>query len=140
MDGISLRITEPSTRALQYGFAAQAGMSTMAYLRQVRLQRADADLRAADGSDRGVARIASRWGVHQLRPVRRRLPGALRARAVRDAAPGRLSPRTGARAPSRRERTLREMASTGSFATANRWTGRRRPTSCSPSLPLARVS
>jgi transcriptional regulator GlxA family with amidase domain len=34
----------------------------MAYLRQVRLQRADADLRAADGSDRGVASIASRWG------------------------------------------------------------------------------
>jgi AraC-like DNA-binding protein len=51
-----------STRALQYGFAAQAGMSPMAYLRQVRLQRADADLRAADGSDRGVASIASRWG------------------------------------------------------------------------------
>ena len=51
-----------STRALQYGFAAQTGMSPMAYLRQVRLQRADADLRAADGTDRGVAGVASRWG------------------------------------------------------------------------------
>lgn len=50
-----------STRALQYGFAAQTGTSPMAYLRRVRLQRADADLRAADGAD-GVARIASRWG------------------------------------------------------------------------------
>ena len=55
-----------STRALQYGFAAQAGRSPMAYLRQVRLQRADADLRAAAGTPlaagRGVASIASRWG------------------------------------------------------------------------------
>ena len=51
-----------STRALQYGFAAQTGVSPMAYLRQVRLQRADADLRAADGTERGVASIASRWG------------------------------------------------------------------------------
>ena len=38
----------------------------MAYLRQVRLQRADADLRAAAdaavGAGRGVAAIASRWG------------------------------------------------------------------------------
>jgi hypothetical protein len=32
-----------STRALQYGFAAQLSTSPMAYLRQVRLQRADAD-------------------------------------------------------------------------------------------------
>ena len=51
-----------STRALQYGFAAQLGTSPMTYLRQVRLQRADADLRAADSADRGVAAIASRWG------------------------------------------------------------------------------
>jgi AraC-like DNA-binding protein len=55
-----------STRALQYGFAAQAGRSPMAYLRQVRLQRADADLRAAAGpplaAGPGVASIASRWG------------------------------------------------------------------------------
>jgi AraC-like DNA-binding protein len=55
-----------STRALQYGFAAQAGRSPMAYLRQVRLQRADADLRAAAGAPLaagpGVASIASRWG------------------------------------------------------------------------------
>jgi AraC-like DNA-binding protein len=34
----------------------------MAYLRRVRLQRADADLRAADAADGGVAGIASRWG------------------------------------------------------------------------------
>jgi AraC-like DNA-binding protein len=51
-----------STRALQYGFATRTGLSPMAYLRQVRLQRADADLRAADAADRGVAGIASRWG------------------------------------------------------------------------------
>jgi transcriptional regulator GlxA family with amidase domain len=59
-----------STRALQYGFAAQVGQSPMTYLRQVRLQRADADLRsaadtgvgAAAGAGRGVAAIASRWG------------------------------------------------------------------------------
>jgi AraC-like DNA-binding protein len=59
-----------STRALQYGFAAQAGCSPMAYLRQVRLQRADADLRAAAGpplaAGRGVASIASRWGFTNL--------------------------------------------------------------------------
>ena len=55
-----------STRALQYGFAAQVGQPPMAYLRQVRLQRADADLRAvagaAAGAGHGVAAIASRWG------------------------------------------------------------------------------
>jgi len=50
-----------STRALQYGFVAQTGASPMTYLRQVRLQRADADLRAADGTQ-SVARIAARWG------------------------------------------------------------------------------
>jgi AraC-like DNA-binding protein len=50
-----------STRALQYGFAAHTGISPMAYLRQVRLQRADADLRAAR-SEESVASIASRWG------------------------------------------------------------------------------
>jgi AraC-like DNA-binding protein len=55
-----------STRALQYGFAARTGQSPMAYLRQVRLQRADADLRteaaAGTGAGQGVAHIASRWG------------------------------------------------------------------------------
>jgi transcriptional regulator GlxA family with amidase domain len=57
-----------STRALQYGFAAQTGLSPMAYLREVRLRRADADLRAeaglraAGGTSQGVAGIASRWG------------------------------------------------------------------------------
>jgi AraC-like DNA-binding protein len=57
-----------STRALQYGFAAQTGLSPMAYLREVRLRRADADLRAevglraAGGTTLGVAGIASRWG------------------------------------------------------------------------------
>jgi AraC-like DNA-binding protein len=49
-----------STRALQYGFAAQAGLSPMAYLRDVRLRRAHADLqaeaaqRAATGPPPGV--------------------------------------------------------------------------------------
>jgi AraC-like DNA-binding protein len=51
-----------STRALQYGFAAQAGLSPMAYLRQVRLQRAHADLRAGGGAGPSVAGVASRWG------------------------------------------------------------------------------
>src|SRR5262249_19159532 len=67
-----------STRALQYGFAAQTGLSPMAYLRDVRLRRAHADLQAeaalrssatppvafpARGTPGlGVAGIASRWG------------------------------------------------------------------------------
>jgi transcriptional regulator GlxA family with amidase domain len=51
-----------STRALQYGFAARAGLSPMAYLRQIRLQRADTDLRTAAGAGQGVAGIANRWG------------------------------------------------------------------------------
>jgi AraC-like DNA-binding protein len=49
-----------STRALQYGFAAQAGLSPMAYLRQVRLQRAHADLRAGGGAGPSVAGVANR--------------------------------------------------------------------------------
>ncbi|HVT68585.1 MAG TPA: AraC family transcriptional regulator [Trebonia sp.] len=55
-----------STRALQYGFTAHTGLSPMSYLRQVRLQRADADLRAADATGQGVAGIASRWGFTHL--------------------------------------------------------------------------
>jgi AraC-like DNA-binding protein len=51
-----------STRALQNGFARYTDTSPMSYLRQVRLQRADAELRAAGGADRSVASIASRWG------------------------------------------------------------------------------
>ena len=82
-----------STRALQYGFAAQAGMSPMAYLRQVRLRRADADLRATDAPDRSVASIASRWGFTNFG----RFAAAYRARY--------------GRTPSQ---TLRELARTGS--------------------------
>jgi AraC-like DNA-binding protein len=49
-------------RALQHGFRHHVGMSPMAYLRDVRLRRADADLRAGAGQEDTVASIALRWG------------------------------------------------------------------------------
>jgi AraC-like DNA-binding protein len=49
------------TRALQHGFQRHVGMSPMAYLRDARLRRADAELRAAAAGDT-VASIARRWG------------------------------------------------------------------------------
>lgn len=55
-----------STRALQEGFARHVGTPPMAYLRQVRLRRAHADLRAADPTRHGVAEIAGRWGFTHL--------------------------------------------------------------------------
>jgi AraC-like DNA-binding protein len=57
-----------SARALQLGFQRHVGMSPMSYLRDSRLRRADAELRAADAADDTVAAIARRWGfAHQGR-------------------------------------------------------------------------
>jgi AraC-like DNA-binding protein len=53
------------SRALQRGFQRHVGMSPMAYVRDVRLRRADAELRAAPPSDT-VASIARRWGFAHL--------------------------------------------------------------------------
>lgn len=54
-----------STRGLQAGFARHLGVAPMAYLRQVRLARAHADLQAADPARCSVTDVAVRWGfVH----------------------------------------------------------------------------
>lgn len=52
-----------SIRALQYAFRRHLGTTPMDYLRRVRLERARADLAAADpyGTE-GVTTIAARWG------------------------------------------------------------------------------
>ena len=55
-----------SARGLQFGFARHVGVSPTAYLRQVRLRRAHADLLAVDPARHGVAEIASRWGFTNL--------------------------------------------------------------------------
>lgn len=55
-----------STRGLQAGFARHVGVAPMAYLRQVRLGRAHADLRAADPARCSVADVAARWGFVHL--------------------------------------------------------------------------
>jgi AraC-like DNA-binding protein len=55
-----------SARALQDGFSRHLGTSPMAYLRDVRLRHADAELRAADPSSDTVAAIARRWGFAHL--------------------------------------------------------------------------
>lgn len=55
-----------STRGLQDGFARHLGVAPMSYLRQVRLRRAHADLRAADPARHSVAEIAARWGFTHL--------------------------------------------------------------------------
>jgi AraC-like DNA-binding protein len=55
-----------SARALQLGFQRHVGMSPMSYLRDARLRRADAELRAAVPPDDTVAGIARRWGFAHL--------------------------------------------------------------------------
>jgi AraC-like DNA-binding protein len=55
-----------SVRTLQEGFRRHLGMSPMAYLRVVRLQRAHRDLRSADPDHSTVAGIAHRWGFTHL--------------------------------------------------------------------------
>lgn len=55
-----------SIRTLNDGFQREFGMPPMAYLRDVRLRRAHADLLAADPSLTTVALIARRWGFPHL--------------------------------------------------------------------------
>lgn len=57
-------LTGVSVRSLQDGFAQHVGMSPMAYLRDVRLERAHADLVAGTGT--AVADVAHRWGFRHL--------------------------------------------------------------------------
>ncbi|SEL51113.1 AraC family transcriptional regulator [Streptacidiphilus jiangxiensis] len=55
-------------RALQAAFRRHLGRTPTAFLRDVRLERAHADLQAADPTVTGVAEIAERWGfTHQPR-------------------------------------------------------------------------
>jgi AraC-like DNA-binding protein len=55
-----------SERTLQEGFRRHLGMSPMAYVRVVRLRRADRDLSSADPFHSTVAAIAHRWGFTHL--------------------------------------------------------------------------
>jgi AraC-like DNA-binding protein len=55
-----------SARGLQDGFARHIGVPPMAYLRQVRLRRAHADLLGADPARHTVAGIATAWGFTHL--------------------------------------------------------------------------
>ncbi|NMO55227.1 AraC family transcriptional regulator [Actinoplanes sp. TBRC 11911] len=55
-----------SVRTLQEGFQRHLGVAPMAYLRSVRLERAHADLRAADPGQDTVSAIAYRWGFGNL--------------------------------------------------------------------------
>ncbi|MGV0834664.1 helix-turn-helix transcriptional regulator [Mycolicibacterium thermoresistibile] len=50
-----------SVRALQYMFRRQLGTTPLAYLRQVRLERAHEDLQQADPAVTTVQDIATRW-------------------------------------------------------------------------------
>ena len=49
-------------RAVQYAFQRHLGTTPLAYLRQVRLDRARQELRAASPAHATVTEIASRWG------------------------------------------------------------------------------
>jgi len=49
-------------RAVQHAFQRQLGTTPMAYLRQVRLERARQELRAASPAHTTVTEIANRWG------------------------------------------------------------------------------
>jgi AraC-like DNA-binding protein len=55
-----------STRGLQAAFQRYQQTTPMNYLRQTRMQRAHADLRAASPQDTTVAAVASRWGFVNL--------------------------------------------------------------------------
>lgn len=56
------RLAHLSLRALEKGFARDVGVSPMAYVRQVRLARARADLQTADPEVDTVTSVALRWG------------------------------------------------------------------------------
>jgi AraC-like DNA-binding protein len=55
-----------SARSLQEGFARSAGVPPSVYLRSVRLDRAHAELQAADPHTTTVAHVAGRWGFLYL--------------------------------------------------------------------------
>lgn len=55
-----------SVRAMQAGFQRYAGVSPMAYVRQVRLRHAHQDLLRSDPSVETVASVAFRWGFSHL--------------------------------------------------------------------------
>lgn len=55
-----------SVRALQDAFQRTLGMPPLAYLRQVRLDRAHAELGAADPTSTSVGEVARRWGFAHL--------------------------------------------------------------------------
>jgi AraC-like DNA-binding protein len=63
---ILARIAGVSLRTLQQGFQQHVGVSPMAYLRQVRLARAHADLQESDPGSTTVAAIAHRWSFYHL--------------------------------------------------------------------------
>ncbi len=56
------RLAGASTRTLHDGFRRHLDTTPMAYLRHVRLERAHAELRAADPCGTTVAAVAHRWG------------------------------------------------------------------------------
>ncbi|MCF6473571.1 AraC family transcriptional regulator [Nonomuraea sp. MG754425] len=55
-----------SIRTLQAAFQAHVDLSPMAYLRELRLERAHAELSAAEPSRTSVAEVAHRWGFAHL--------------------------------------------------------------------------
>lgn len=55
-----------AVRTLQDAFKSQLGMSPMEYLREVRLERAHADLLVADPASSTVDAVAHRWGFAHL--------------------------------------------------------------------------
>jgi AraC-like DNA-binding protein len=61
------RIAGLSPRCLRYEFHRQVGVPLMAYVRQVRLVRAHADLLAADPDETTVVEVARRWGFPSAR-------------------------------------------------------------------------
>ncbi|MFE2912923.1 helix-turn-helix transcriptional regulator [Kitasatospora indigofera] len=85
---IAVRVTP---RALQYAFRRHAGTTPTEYLRRARLERAHADLRAADPSDGAtVTRIAMQWGfAHPGRfaDAYRRMYGRAPSLTLRDRPP-----------------------------------------------------
>ncbi|MDT7746170.1 MAG: hypothetical protein QOE59_5248, partial [Actinomycetota bacterium] len=60
------RLAGGSTRTLHDGFRRHLDTTPMAYLRLVRLERAHAELRAADPRGTTVAEVAHRWGFSHV--------------------------------------------------------------------------